>query len=92
LGAGSMSPTQQGLAMQDLSSGLSRDGRPQHREWRKWTAVGEVPLKVAVIGSGPSGCYAAEELMSQHGLEVGSFERLPTPGGLARFGVVPDHQ
>nr|WP_275940836.1 FAD-dependent oxidoreductase [Nocardioides zeae] len=51
-------------------------------------------MRVAVIGSGPSASYAAEELLSQRGLavEVDMFERLPTPGGLVRYGVAPDHQ
>lgn len=52
------------------------------------------PLRVAVVGSGPAACYAAEELLSHGGLEteVTMFERLPAPWGLVRFGVAPDHQ
>ena len=52
------------------------------------------PLRVAIVGSGPAGCYAAEELLSRKGVEVEvhMFERLPTPWGLVRFGVAPDHQ
>lgn len=51
-------------------------------------------LRVAVVGSGPAGCYAAEELLSQRGVTVSvdMFERLTTPWGLVRFGVAPDHQ
>ncbi|GBF05046.1 FAD-dependent pyridine nucleotide-disulfide oxidoreductase [Deinococcus aerius] len=51
------------------------------------------PLRVAVIGSGPSGIYAAEALTKQTGLpvEVDVFDRLPTPYGLVRYGVAPDH-
>ncbi|MFZ2178038.1 MAG: FAD-dependent oxidoreductase [Rhodococcus sp. (in: high G+C Gram-positive bacteria)] len=51
------------------------------------------PLRVAVVGSGPAAFYAAEELLSRRGLyvEVSMFERLPTPWGLVRFGVAPDH-
>jgi len=50
------------------------------------------PLRAAVIGSGPSGFYAAEALL-QSGLKltVDIIERLPTPYGLVRFGVAPDH-
>ncbi|WP_020186245.1 FAD-dependent oxidoreductase [Methylopila sp. 73B] len=48
------------------------------------------PLKVAVVGSGPSGFYAAEALLAA-GAEVDLIERLPTPFGLVRFGVAPDH-
>lgn len=52
------------------------------------------PLRVAIVGSGPAGAYAAEELVSRRGLnaEVHVFERLPVPWGLVRFGVAPDHQ
>src|SRR5919108_2193778 len=50
-------------------------------------------LRVAVIGSGPAGFYAAERLLKADGLtvEVEMFERLPTPWGLVRAGVAPDH-
>src|SRR3954454_11092427 len=48
------------------------------------------PLRVAVVGSGPAGFYAASNLLSQ-GAEVDMFERLPTPWGLVRLGVAPDH-
>jgi ferredoxin--NADP+ reductase len=50
------------------------------------------PLKVAIIGSGPSGFYAAESLLqSEHIVEVDVLERLPVPYGLVRHGVAPDH-
>jgi ferredoxin--NADP+ reductase len=54
----------------------------------------ERPLCVAVIGSGPSGFYAAEALLKAPGLtvRVDIFDRLPTPYGLVRGGVAPDHQ
>ncbi|MDQ4147052.1 MAG: FAD-dependent oxidoreductase, partial [Pseudomonadota bacterium] len=50
------------------------------------------PLRVAVIGSGPSGFYATEALLKS-GLvtRVDMFERLPAPYGLVRNGVAPDH-
>jgi ferredoxin--NADP+ reductase len=50
------------------------------------------PLRVAVIGSGPSGFYATEALL-RSGLvtRVDMFERLPAPYGLVRNGVAPDH-
>ncbi|MGI5269878.1 FAD-dependent oxidoreductase [Nonomuraea sp. CA-218870] len=50
-------------------------------------------LRVAVIGSGPAGIYTAEALVKQSGepLEVDVLERLPTPYGLVRYGVAPDH-
>lgn len=52
------------------------------------------PLRVAVIGAGPAGFYAAEALLKQRELqvEVDLFERLPFPFGLVRYGVAPDHQ
>lgn len=52
------------------------------------------PLRVAVIGSGPSGIYAAEALIKQSEIAVlvDLFDRLPTPYGLVRYGVAPDHQ
>ncbi|RYF60913.1 MAG: 4Fe-4S dicluster domain-containing protein [Comamonadaceae bacterium] len=49
-------------------------------------------LRVAIVGSGPSACYAAEELLRRADVEVEMFERLPTPWGLVRAGVAPDHQ
>ena len=54
----------------------------------------ERPLRVAVVGSGPSGFYAIGALFKQEGLHVQAdlFDRLPTPFGLVRGGVAPDHQ
>jgi ferredoxin/flavodoxin---NADP+ reductase len=53
---------------------------------------GTGPLRVAVVGSGPAAMYAADELLTQHGVRVNVFEKLPTPYGLVRAGVAPDHQ
>ncbi|MEK7445616.1 MAG: FAD-dependent oxidoreductase [candidate division NC10 bacterium] len=52
------------------------------------------PLRVAVVGAGPTGFYATDQLLKQAGLvaEVDMFDRLPTPYGLVRAGVAPDHQ
>ena len=51
------------------------------------------PLRVAIIGSGPSGFYAAESLLgSDLTVKVDMFEKLPPPFGLVRYGVAPDHQ
>src|SRR4030095_5127542 len=52
------------------------------------------PLRVAIIGAGPSGFYVAEHLLQQQQVvvEVDMLERLPTPYGLVRGGVAPDHQ
>lgn len=53
---------------------------------------GKYPLTVAIVGSGPAAMYAADELMTQRGVLVNMFEKLPTPYGLVRAGVAPDHQ
>jgi ferredoxin--NADP+ reductase len=54
----------------------------------------ENPLRVAIVGAGPTGFYVAEQLykQKQYAVEVDMFERLPTPYGLVRYGVAPDHQ
>lgn len=51
-------------------------------------------MRVAIIGSGPAGFYAAEALLrhTDAAVEVDMFDRLPTPYGLVRGGVAPDHQ
>jgi NADPH-dependent glutamate synthase beta subunit-like oxidoreductase len=56
-------------------------------------------MKVAIIGSGPSAFYSASRLLqllppesdTGKGLEIHMYERLPTPYGLVRYGVAPDH-
>ncbi len=52
------------------------------------------PLRVAIIGAGPTGFYSADHLMKRSGLvvEIDMYDRLPTPFGLVRGGVAPDHQ
>ncbi len=54
----------------------------------------ERPLRVAIIGAGPSGFYAAGGLLKNKKADVtvDMFERLPAPHGLVRYGVAPDHQ
>jgi ferredoxin/flavodoxin---NADP+ reductase len=56
----------------------------------------EQPLRVAIVGSGPSGFYAAGHLLKSKShpdlaVQVDVFDRLPTPWGLVRGGVAPDH-
>src|SRR5918996_3782928 len=46
--------------------------------------------RVAIVGAGPSGFYAAEQLLAR-GFEVDLLDLLPTPFGLVRSGVAPDH-
>ena len=48
-------------------------------------------VRVAVIGSGPSGLYTADELSKHHAVSVDVLDRLPCPYGLLRYGVAPDH-
>ena len=52
------------------------------------------PLRVAIIGAGPTGFYATDHLLRRPDLvvEVDLFDRMPTPHGLVRAGVAPDHQ
>jgi ferredoxin--NADP+ reductase len=58
-----------------------------------YNGFGTHTLRVAIIGAGPSGFYAAERLEKETGLqvEIDMFDRLPVPYGLVRGGVAPDH-
>ncbi|GAA4836184.1 FAD-dependent oxidoreductase [Saccharopolyspora rosea] len=49
------------------------------------------PLDVAVVGTGPAGMYAVEDLLLHTNARVTLIDRLPEAGGLVRFGVAPDH-
>ncbi|MFC4852210.1 FAD-dependent oxidoreductase [Actinophytocola glycyrrhizae] len=49
------------------------------------------PLHVAVVGTGPAGMYAVEDLLLHTNATVTLVDRLPVAGGLVRFGVAPDH-
>jgi ferredoxin/flavodoxin---NADP+ reductase len=53
------------------------------------TATG---TRVAIVGAGPAGAFAADRLLRYGRPEIDLFERLPTPWGLLRGGVAPDHQ
>lgn len=61
---------------------------------RHKVGTAERPLRVAIIGAGPSGFYAAGAFLDQDAVQVSVdlFDRLPTPFGLVRDGVAPDHQ
>ncbi len=54
----------------------------------------ENPLRVAIVGAGPTGFYTAEHLFKRKDIvvEVDMYDSLPTPFGLVRAGVAPDHQ
>ncbi|MFJ9562729.1 FAD-dependent oxidoreductase [Streptomyces fuscichromogenes] len=61
---------------------------------RAAAATGDaVPFRVAVVGAGPSGCYTAQALRKgQQDIEIVVLDALPTPFGLVRYGIAPDHQ
>ncbi|GAA4486642.1 FAD-dependent oxidoreductase [Rhodococcus olei] len=76
------------------------DRHPLESSWDALEPGGRVtlppdttPLRVAIVGSGPAACYAAADLIGRAGaaVEVEMFDRLPTPWGLIRAGVAPDH-
>jgi ferredoxin--NADP+ reductase len=55
--------------------------------------MNQSPLQIGIVGAGPSGCYVADALGRKlPGAHVDIFDRLPTPFGLVRGGVAPDHQ
>ncbi|MFE7559817.1 4Fe-4S binding protein [Kitasatospora sp. NPDC057500] len=54
--------------------------------------LGAGPLRVAVVGTGPSAGYTAQALLRSTGAEITMIDRLPVTGGLLRYGVAPDHQ
>ncbi|MFT4043411.1 MAG: FAD-dependent oxidoreductase [Gordonia sp. (in: high G+C Gram-positive bacteria)] len=58
---------------------------------KKAPKLPEGELRVAIIGAGPAAFYAAEELVRKPQISVDMFDRLPTPYGLVRAGVAPDH-
>src|SRR3954447_8661669 len=68
-----------------------RDPRPPDPGGRTMSATR--PLRVAVVGAGPAGLYAADYLTfdGDGSVRVDLIERLPVPFGLLRYGVAPDH-
>ncbi|KAM7276195.1 hypothetical protein ACFE04_018061 [Oxalis oulophora] len=59
---------------------------------RCFSTLSSPPLRVCVVGSGPAGFYTAEKMLKAHeGSQVDIIDRLPTPFGLVRSGVAPDH-
>lgn len=67
--------------------GLESWGPPSFDAW----AAADLPMKVAIVGAGPAGLYAARELLLRSTAEITLLDRLPQVGGLARYGVAPDH-
>lgn len=62
------------------------------RQFSSNATLFERPSRVAIVGSGPAGFYAASRLLSKHqNVMVDMYEKLPVPFGLARYGVAPDH-
>ncbi len=69
-------------------------GEPRRRTvaYDRRVSSSDRPLRVAVVGSGPAGFYAANALLTADPpAQVDVYDRLPTPWGLVRLGVAPDH-
>ncbi|MEV7935495.1 FAD-dependent oxidoreductase [Kitasatospora sp. NPDC088264] len=80
----------------DLNRDWYRD-HPNDHAWRAPTFPRSLPggigtLRVAIVGTGPSAGYTAQELLRSTGAEITMIDRLPVTGGLLRHGVAPDHQ
>ncbi|MFG2916760.1 FAD-dependent oxidoreductase [Kitasatospora sp. NPDC048298] len=79
---------------------LNRDWFRDHPSDHAWGAPsfprslpGELgTLRIAVVGTGPSAGYTAQELLRSTSAEITMIDRLPVTGGLLRHGVAPDHQ
>lgn len=67
----------------DVEGGLVRHPKPPQ--------LPADELRVAIVGAGPAAFYAAQELVKKAQITVDMFDRLPTPYGLVRAGVAPDH-
>ncbi len=79
----------------EINADYYRD-RPAVAEWSapKFppAAVNSLPaFDVAIVGTGPAACYTAQALLPVPSARVTFYDRLQAPGGLARFGVAPDH-
>ncbi|MGW3072979.1 FAD-dependent oxidoreductase [Kitasatospora sp. NPDC001132] len=79
---------------------LNRDWFRDHPSDHAWGAPsfprslpgGLGTLRIAVVGTGPSAGYTAQELLRSTSAEITMIDRLPVTGGLLRHGVAPDHQ
>ncbi|MGW2112527.1 FAD-dependent oxidoreductase [Streptomyces sp. NPDC001948] len=80
-------------------AGQEPDPVPAGPNFHRWSAPSFerdlpsdfAPIRVAVVGTGPAGMYAAEDLLLHTNAEVTLVDRLPVAGGLVRYGVAPDH-
>ncbi|MBB4852885.1 ferredoxin--NADP+ reductase [Mycobacteroides chelonae] len=63
-----------------------------YMRWRGTLPALSSELRVAIVGTGPAGFFVAERLLEHPNTSVDMFDRLPTPYGLVRAGVAPDHQ
>ncbi|XP_068643301.1 NADPH:adrenodoxin oxidoreductase, mitochondrial [Aristolochia californica] len=60
--------------------------------WRSICSLSSRQLHVCIVGSGPAGFYTAEKMLKAHKeADIDIIDRLPTPFGLVRTGVAPDH-
>ncbi|MFD4660162.1 FAD-dependent oxidoreductase [Kitasatospora sp. NPDC058444] len=80
----------------DLNRDWFRD-HPSDHAWGAPTFPRSLPdelgaLRIAVVGTGPSAGYTAQELLRSTSAEITMIDRLPVTGGLLRYGVAPDHQ
>jgi adrenodoxin-NADP+ reductase len=79
---------------QSIKRGFSTIKSSQNGFKRRISTTGNHPrpFRLAIIGSGPAGFYAASRVMREHNQSiVDMYEHLPTPFGLVRYGVAPDH-
>lgn len=77
-----------------LRQQLRHPGRqlPWLRRHYSQTVQSDRPYRVAIVGSGPAGFYAAYRLLAKaENAVVDMYEKLPVPFGLVRYGVAPDH-
>ncbi|MFI8908488.1 FAD-dependent oxidoreductase [Streptomyces albidoflavus] len=80
----------------EAKTGTAERTGPLFREWdapgfARSLPADFAPLRVAVVGTGPAGMYAAEDLLLHTNAQVTLVDRLPVAGGLIRYGVAPDH-
>ncbi|SOB81690.1 FAD-dependent oxidoreductase [Streptomyces sp. 1331.2] len=80
----------------DLNRTWFRD-HPNDHAWGRPSFPRSLPgelgtLRIAVVGTGPSAGYTAQELLRSTSAEITMIDRLPVTGGLLRHGVAPDHQ